>query len=104
MLIAGLSAGAIATLIASRTTTLLFLLLTLSPLALRLLSSEERMIFILGLLTWVSIEAQPIRDEDGTITQLMAIECDITEALEREQPLGESRRKRQTRRSRGSWR
>ena len=222
VLIAGLSAGAIATLVASRTTTLLFLLLTLSPLALRLLSSDERMIFILGLLTlvflatstmssrnlnasilqnvrlrlegnaretqlresetqalklsrvadrtdngviitdrdgkvewindgftrisgytladmagrtpgsvlqgpdtdqhtvehiremlqqgtgfvetllnysrngrpyWVSIEAQPIRDEAGNVTQFMAIERDITEALEREQQLEESRRK-----------
>ena len=222
VLIAGLSAGAIATLVASRTTTLLFLLLTLSPLALRLLSSDERMIFILGMLTlvflaastvssrnlnasilqniklrlegnyreaqlresqaqaiklsrvaartdngviitdrdgrvewindgftrisgytladmagrkpgsvlqgpetdqhtvqriremlqqgkgfvetllnysrngrpyWVSIEAQPIRDEAGNVTQFMAIERDITETLEREQQLEESRRK-----------
>ena len=222
VLIVGLSAGAITTLVASRTTTLLFLLLTLSPLALRLLSSDERMIFILGLLTlvflaastvgsrnlntsilqniklrlegsaretqlrksetqalklslvadrtdngliitdadgkvewindgftrisgytladmagrtpgsvlqgpatdqhtveriremlqqgtgfvetllnysrdgrpyWVSIEAQPTRDEAGNITQFIAIERDITQALEREQQLQESRRK-----------
>ncbi|MDH3993833.1 MAG: response regulator, partial [Gammaproteobacteria bacterium] len=40
---------------------------------------------------WVSIEAQPIMDEAGTITQFMAIERDITEQLKREQQLEESR-------------
>ena len=40
---------------------------------------------------WVSIEAQPIMDEAGMITQFMAIERDITEQLEREQQLQDSR-------------
>ena len=220
VLMAGLTAGAVATLVASRTMTLTFLLLTLAPLALRFLSSDHPTVFTLGILTllflgvstassrnlnasilqnirlrlegntreaqlreseaqalklsrvadrtdngviitdrdgkvewtndgftrisgytlaelagrtpgsvlqgpetdqhtvqhiresiqrgtgftetllnysptgrpyWVSIEAQPIMDEAGTITQFMAIERDITEQLEREQQLEESR-------------
>ena len=88
MLIAGLSAGAIATLIASRTTTLLFLLLTLSPLALRLLSSEERMIFILGLLTLVFLAATTVssRNLNASILQniRLRLECNAREAQLRE--------------------
>jgi PAS domain S-box-containing protein len=51
VLIAGLTAGAVTSLSASLTATLLFLMLSLTPLAIRFLWSDQNVIFALGLLT-----------------------------------------------------
>ena len=89
VLIAGLAAGAIATLVASRKMTLLFLLLTLSPLALRLLSSDQRMIFILGILTLVFLAATTMSSRNLNASILQNIRLRL-EGNAREAQLRES--------------
>ena len=71
VLMAGLTAGAVATLVASRTMTLTFLLLTLAPLALRFLSSDHPTIFTLGILTllFLGVSTASSRNLNASILQ-----------------------------------
>jgi PAS domain S-box-containing protein len=69
VLVAGLTAGAVTSLCASLTATLLFLLLSLAPLAIRFLSSDQSVIFALGLLTilFLAVTAIGARRINGSI-------------------------------------
>lgn len=84
VLVAGLSAGAVTTLAASMAATLTFLVLSLYPLTLRFLLSDQEVIFALGLLTilFLGITTLGARRMNASITQNIHLRLQSAEQME----------------------